>query len=443
MLLAKNGRPLLFLIALGAVLLPSACGDTRTYHGKGSGGMGAVAGNQTDSAGKAGKASGGKSGAGDTNVTPVIGEAGASAGGAGATASGGESGESGSDAGTGRHGGGTGGGDTSNGGESGSDAVLPKCEPACSGDTPACVNSECRACRSDADCGGATPACGPSGACGQCSSTNSTKCDGDAPVCLDQGCVECSPEDGRCSGMLPEQCNSVGQWVKEPACTQPTPECSGGGCICSGATCSGKCVYPDRDVANCGDCGHQCSTTNASATRACSSGQCAPACVAGFQNCGTPLAPDADDGCECAGTGCCGSGCQTQHHSGSLIGSGFSDFFDCDTGSGARAAMDACKTYIGAAPPPVSNTPWFACVDEAPAGFPFVCALTKGTSNCGSGTPLLYLQAYCWGYSDVYAGNIYKPSASSCTADGACAPGTSLVACVNFSSTSTTAGTWN
>jgi hypothetical protein len=48
----------------------------------------------------------------------------------------------------------------------------------CGGVTPVCdwPLNLCRRCWSDIECGEATPACQPSGACGQCSATNTSLC---------------------------------------------------------------------------------------------------------------------------------------------------------------------------------------------------------------------------------------------------------------------------
>ncbi len=81
----------------------------------------------------------------------------------------------------------------------------------CSGNTPVCnaTTKTCEGCSSDSQCGGATPACQPSGACGQCSATNSTACTGATPVCdtAAGSCVGCVTS-ADCSGTTPV-CNTT------------------------------------------------------------------------------------------------------------------------------------------------------------------------------------------------------------------------------------------
>ena len=67
----------------------------------------------------------------------------------------------------------------------------------CSGNKPHCdpTTHTCGGCVSDADCSDpAAPACQPSGACGQCSSTNSSLCTGNTPACdtMTGTCVLCT-----------------------------------------------------------------------------------------------------------------------------------------------------------------------------------------------------------------------------------------------------------
>ena len=68
----------------------------------------------------------------------------------------------------------------------------------CSGTTPVCnvATHTCTGCSTDGQCGGATPACQASGACGQCSATNTTACGGTTAVCSTANgtCVGCSDE---------------------------------------------------------------------------------------------------------------------------------------------------------------------------------------------------------------------------------------------------------
>ena len=115
----------------------------------------------------------------------------------------------------------------------------------CSGDTPHCdlPTHTCVGCESDADCTDpATPACQPSGECGECSQTNDTLCKDDKPVCetMSGTCVPCTAED-------PSPC--IGH--------VDGPQCVGGmnglhcGCITDadcGAADSGLVCDPNAEV---------------------------------------------------------------------------------------------------------------------------------------------------------------------------------------------------
>ena len=101
----------------------------------------------------------------------------------------------------------------------------------CSGATPVCTGGTCVGCTSDSDCSGSTPACQPSGACGECSATNSTQCTGATPACLTSTatCVECVA-NGDCAA--PSTCDTT------------THTCV---CVPSGAEVCGNNVDEDCD----------------------------------------------------------------------------------------------------------------------------------------------------------------------------------------------------
>ena len=99
----------------------------------------------------------------------------------------------------------------------------------CSGATPLCGSSEkCQGCGTDGDCAGlndpARVACTGSGACVQCTATNSAKCSGTTAVCNTtvNTCVQCL-SNASCSGTM-------------PICATATNTCRG----CQGASdCTG------------------------------------------------------------------------------------------------------------------------------------------------------------------------------------------------------------
>jgi hypothetical protein len=121
----------------------------------------------------------------------------------------------------------------------------------CGGDTPVCNGGVCKACASDADCSGtpATPACEVWGACGQCTSTNSTACTGTSVCDFPTGtCVGCEFNTD-CGGATPV-CNTTTHTCR--ACTTNadcTGSPSGPACATSGMK-AGSCVGCEAN----GDC---------------------------------------------------------------------------------------------------------------------------------------------------------------------------------------------
>jgi hypothetical protein len=150
----------------------------------------------------------------------------------------------------------------------------------CSGTTPICdgTTHACRPCTGDSDCAAPTPACqtsGPlSGACTQCSASNSSQCTlpdptcdtahgvcvgcntssdcaATVPICLAHACVGCT-SDYTTTNPSPQSCP-----------TPQLPACQAGGSL------AGECT--------------QCSSTNASV---CATLPKQPVCVAGKEQCG-------------------------------------------------------------------------------------------------------------------------------------------------------------
>ncbi|MFT3765482.1 MAG: hypothetical protein QM820_08210 [Minicystis sp.] len=139
-------------------------------------------------------------------------------------------------------------------------APTPKCDtttstcvaclkPAdCGGTTPVCDpgTHSCVACASDADCAGspATPACQPSGACGQCSATNTSKCL--APMAL------CDVTSGTCVG-----CNTNADCIgTTPVCNQATHTCKPctADADCAGTPATPACATTGPSLGACVQC---------------------------------------------------------------------------------------------------------------------------------------------------------------------------------------------
>jgi hypothetical protein len=100
-------------------------------------------------------------------------------------------------------------------------------------------------------------------------------CTGSTPVCLAGACVQCLPGSMECAadaGAAVDTCSAEGAWGSPVACTQPTPACAGGLCVCPNGDalsngvccptaetgCSGVCVNEQNDNDHCGGCSISC-----------------------------------------------------------------------------------------------------------------------------------------------------------------------------------------
>ncbi|MDB4982068.1 MAG: cell surface repeat-containing protein, partial [Myxococcales bacterium] len=200
----------------------------------------------------------------------------------------------------------------------------------CGGATPVCNTTThvCRGCAGDGECGGSTPACEPSGACGQCSTTNGTACTGATPVCntTTQTCVGC---------------------LTNATCAGTAPICNGASQTCRGCAGDGECGGATPACELNGACG-QCSATNASkcggVTPVCDTavGACV-ACVSNAQ-CGgaTPVCNTATHTCRaCGGDGECGGATPACEPSGACG--------QCSTtnATACGGATSVCQTTTG------------------------------------------------------------------------------------------------
>jgi uncharacterized repeat protein (TIGR01451 family) len=159
----------------------------------------------------------------------------------------------------------------------------------CSGDTPHCdlPSHTCVGCKTDADCKDPkAPACEPSGACGECSATNSSLCVGDKPVCntMSGVCVLCTSMDAKacigskdgpqcvggmngavhCGCFSDKDCGGAQSGLvcdpKAEVCVDGCRGEGGNGCP-SGQTCSskdssvGQCIDPNGNTGGAGGSG--------------------------------------------------------------------------------------------------------------------------------------------------------------------------------------------
>ncbi len=219
---------------------------------------------------------------------------------------------------------------------------------------------------------------GNCGACGRsCSATNVTSlaCSGGkcSPTCVsgyddcntptapaaDDGCEASVAFDVNNCGACGRKCSSAN--VSSRSCSMGKCDslCQPGYSNCTQPTSGaddGCETHTDSDATNCGACGHQCVSTNASSV-ACSGGSCAPTCKNGFGDCNTPVAPSADNGCETntnsstANCGACGHACSSNHASATSCTGGSCSptcqggYSDCNTPS-APAQDNGCESDL-------------------------------------------------------------------------------------------------
>ncbi|HTB56634.1 MAG TPA: isopeptide-forming domain-containing fimbrial protein [Polyangia bacterium] len=241
----------------------------------------------------------------------------------------------------------------------------------CTGATPVCATAtgSCRGCTADADCGGTTPACQPSGACGVCSAKNTSACKGTTPVC-NAGTGTCGgcTADAQCGGATPV-CQPSGACG---ACTPAnTANCPAARPLCDTSSGAGVCVGC-RTAADCGGVTPVCSPTTHTCGPCTSDGapSCPdpsrPACQASGSLAGacTECSPSNAGKCagekpECLPTGLCGC--------------------DADPACGGPMSGMICSGPNGVCTPGCGTAPRNDC----PTGM--TCAnIVNGTGTCGT-----------------------------------------------------------
>ncbi len=308
----------------------------------------------------------------------------------------------------------------------------------CSGNAPTCDTGThaCRACAGDNECGGATPACETSGACGQCSASNTALCAGATPVCdvPITTCVECVTS-ANCAAPTPV-CNGSTKTcvgcLSNSDCGGATPVCDPAMLVCRGCSSDGECGGSTPACQPSGACG-VCSASNATqcvgATPVCDlpAGTCVR-CVANADCSGaTPICDGGTFTCRgCGGDGECGGSTPACQPSGACGICSATNASKC-TGSTpvCATATGTCRGCSGDGECG-GNTP--AC---EPSGACGVCSATN-TSKCsgstlvcntGSGTcATCVTNAQCNGATPVC--NMSGGTCRGCTGDGECGGGT-------------------
>jgi hypothetical protein len=156
------------------------------------------------------------------------------------------------------------------------------------------------------------------------------------------------------------------------------PDASDSGC---GATST---------VENCSTCGVACNTSTGAPS--CNGTTCGYTCNSNRQDCNGATAPDTD-GCECTGTACCTTGCQTAHSSGLTSPA---NYYDCDpTGNTTQAeALAACTGTRGTGCA-AKNTSCGGILGFGGTSTSAACGTVAGT-------------CYCWVYSGQNPGEVHS-----------------------------------
>ncbi|HEY3351987.1 MAG TPA: isopeptide-forming domain-containing fimbrial protein [Polyangia bacterium] len=196
-----------------------------------------------------------------------------------------------------------------------SDANCPAPRPHCDPDTHTCIG-----CRTDADCPEpARPACQPSGACGECSTTNATLCVGEEPVCDARSgtCVLCTlGQDGDASACVHD--------ADGPSCVAGPNNTVHCGCFddseCGDAASARVCDYTDQVcISGCrGEGGNGCPDGEVCSSTDTTIGTCVPAPADGGVQDDGGATPDGG-GTVLPGSPSSGCGCAAAPPAGSLL----------------------------------------------------------------------------------------------------------------------------
>ena len=195
----------------------------------------------------------------------------------------------------------------------------------------------------------------------------------------------------------PDEAEATSDGAAESDGAADASESQEAGVVDSGGTLVDSGAIPDAadsgcgatsTVENCSACGIACNTNTG--TPSCNGTRCSYTCNSNRQDCNGATAPDTD-GCECTGTACCGTGCQTAHGSGLTSPA---NYYDCDpTGNTTQAEALAACTGTGGTGCAAKNT---SCGGILGFGG------TSTSAACGT----VGSTCYCWIYSGQNSGKV-------------------------------------
>jgi hypothetical protein len=252
------------------------------------------------------------------------------------------------------------------------------------------------------------------GVCGrQCTNANGTT------ACVGGVCTPaCSANFASCDGNPNNGCETnTGTDLANCGSCNAACSMANGTASCSGGNCSIACTSPFKDCNNnprtdgceantnsdANHCGN-CTTVCSGGTPYCVGGMCnATPCTAGRSNC-DGNSSTGPNGCECATSGCCGTGCQDVHSDG--LGQNFNDCTTVGTINDAQAVEAAHAWNAGT-------------VEE------LECQFTNSLGGHGSQQYFEYVacidtgtQCACWAYLDDCTGFHPCPASQAYTGAG-------------------------
>jgi hypothetical protein len=155
------------------------------------------------------------------------------------------------------------------------------------------------------------------------------------------------------------------------------------------ATGDGGCASTGTPQ-NCSACGVACDTSTG--TPKCNGVTCSYTCDTNRIDCNSITAPDTD-GCECAGTACCGPNCETAHESGIPNPA---TYYNCSA-TGNSTLIEATAVCLGVG--------GGDCLAQT-VNCPIIAPTTPTSAVCG----MVSTTCYCWVYSGMGSGTVSTPS---------------------------------